>query len=92
MFSNENKKYGSCDEINISSPESSPMFLVLNENNNNIEEYKSCFEGTYDNFESKLEKGENKYEILIKFSNFGLYKITLLIKYHIKHEITWDII
>jgi hypothetical protein len=95
MFGNDNKKHRSYEEIDISSSEVSPLpplFYVFNEKNNNIEEYKDCYERKYENYESKLENGENKDDVLIKFTQFGLYKISLLIQYFIKHEITGDIL
>ena len=63
-----------------------PSFYVYDETKQCMEESKKDFEYIYNNFESRLEEGKNKYDILIKFYNYGLYTIKLNIKYFIVHE------
>ena len=63
-----------------------PSFYVYDKTKQCMEESKKDFEYIYNNFESRLEEGKNKYDILIKFYNYGLYTIKLNIKYFIVHE------
>ena len=70
---------------------SAPFFYAYDEKSNSIKEYKNYLEIRYNNLESKLEKEENKFSILIKFCEYGLYKIKLKIKYLIRHEELGDI-
>ena len=75
--------------ISFDSPETNhitPTFYYYNETKQCIEESKNIFEYIYNNFESRLNEGKNKYDILIKFANYGLYTIKLNIKYFIEHE------
>ena len=68
-----------------------PTFFYFNEEKNSIEEYKNFCEIEYDNFDSKLKAEKNKFDILIKFSEYETYKIKLNIKYTIQHEETGDV-
>ena len=65
---------------------SPPLFYYYNEEKECIEESKDIYELIYPNFESRLEEGKNKYDILIKFSNYGLFTIKLKINYFIQHQ------
>ena len=88
MFNNENERH-----MSFHKKESSfepPVFFIANEKSNIIEEFKNYYEITYDNFESILKNGKDKKDILIKLSGDELYKIKLIIKYFIKHEVTGD--
>jgi len=75
----------------ISRAISLPIIYYFNEEKNCIEEYKNFCEIKYDNFESKLKEEKNKFDILIKFSEYEIYKIKLSIKYTIQHEETGDV-
>lgn len=89
MFNNENERH-----MSFHKKESSfepPVFFIVNKKSNIIEEFKNYYEITYDNFESILKNGKDKKDILIKLSGDELYKIKLIIKYFIKHEVTGDI-
>lgn len=75
----------------INDPPIAPYFYFFDEKSNCIKEYKNNLDIEYNNLESKLEKGENKFSILIKLCEYGLYKIKLKIKYLIQHEELGDI-
>ena len=75
--------------ISFESPQTNlipPTFYYYDETKQCIDESKNVFEYIYNNFESRLTEGKNKYDILIKFANYGLYTIKLNIKYFIEHE------
>ena len=63
-----------------------PIFYYFDEEKNEIKESQKNFDYVYIDFENRLKEGKNKYDILIKFSNYGLYKIKLNIKYFVEHE------
>ena len=63
-----------------------PSFFFFDETKNCIEESKNMFEYIYNNFESRLKEGKNKYDTLIKFSNYGVFMIKLNINYYIQHN------
>ena len=63
-----------------------PTFFFFDVQSETMEESKNCFEYIYNDFESRLEEGKNKYEVLVKFLKSGLYLIKLNIKYIIKHD------
>ena len=63
-----------------------PIFYFFNEDKNYLEEYQKDFEYIYNDFESRLQGGKNKYDILIKFKKYGAYKIKLNLKYLIQHQ------
>ena len=92
MFKNSNERHLSFHkEQYVNYRSLPPLFYSADEKENCIKEYKNYLAIEYHNFESKLEKGENKYGILIKFSDYGLYKIKLKIKYLIQDEEIGDI-
>ena len=63
-----------------------PIFYYFDEEKNEIKESQKNFDYVYIDFENRLKEGKNKYDILIKFSNYGLYIIKLNIKYFVEHE------
>ena len=63
-----------------------PKFYFFNEDKNYLEEYQKDFENIYNDFEARLQEGKNKYDILIKFSKYGAYKIKLSLRYIIQHQ------
>ena len=65
---------------------SSPIFYYYDEEKECIEESNDVCELIFNNFESRLQEGKNKYDILIKFSNYGLFTIKLKINYFIQHQ------
>ena len=89
IFNNNNERRMSMKK-KISGPNSLPIFYYFNKEKNCIEEYKNFFEIEYDNFESKVKTEKNKFDILIKFSEYEIYKLKLNIKYTIQHEETGD--
>ena len=88
---NNNKERRMSMKKKISGSISLPIFYYFNEEKKCIEEYKNFFEIEYDNFESKIKAEKNKFDILIKFSEYEIYKLKLSIKYTIHHEETGDI-
>ena len=63
-----------------------PKFYYLDEEKNEIIESQKNLYLSYIDFEERLKEGKNKYDLLIKFYNFGIYKIKLNIKYFVVHE------
>ena len=85
MFKNSNERHLSFHKKqSVNCPPLPPLFYAADEKDNCIKQYKNYLAIEYHNFESKLEKGENKYGVLIKFTEYGLYKIKLKIKYFIQ--------
>ena len=90
IFNNNNERRMSMKK-KISRSISFPIFYYFNEKKNCIEENQNFCEVEYENFESKLKEEKNKFDILIKFSEYEIYKIKLNIKYTIQHEETGDV-
>ena len=63
-----------------------PEFYFYNQSTNNIDKYIDKMEIKYNNFETLLNQGINKYIILLKFLNEGSYKIKISIDYFIRHK------
>ena len=92
MFKNSNERHKSFHKKKSKlDPPKPPIFYSFDEKNNNIIKQENFFEIQYNNFESRLEEGKNKFDILIKFSEYGLFKIKLKIKYFIQHIEIGDI-
>ena len=84
LFDNSEDKNVSDNNQDIILPP--PIFYFFNEDKNYLEEYKKDFEYIYNDFETRLQEGKNNYDILIKFSKHGAYKIQLYLKYLIQHQ------
>lgn len=63
-----------------------PEFYIYNQSNNILEKYIDKMEKKYNDFETLLNNGINKYTTLIKFLQEGSYKIKLSIDYFIRHK------
>ena len=63
-----------------------PEFYIYNESNNSLKKYIDKMEIKYNNFETLLNQGKNKYEALLKFLHEGSYKIKFSIVYYIRHK------
>ena len=63
-----------------------PEFYIYNSNENKLDKYNEKMEITYNDFESLLNKGKNKYTTLIRFLGEGSYKIKFSILYFIRHK------
>lgn len=90
IFNNSNERRLSMKKKNSASI-SLPTFYYFNEDKNCLEEYKNFCEIEYNNFDSKLKAEKNKFDILIKFTEYEIYKMKLNIKYTIQHEETGDV-
>ena len=84
LFDTHEDKNKSGDNKEIILPP--PKFYFFNEEKNYLEENQKEFEFIYNDFESRLQEGKNKFDILIKFSKYGAYKIKLNLKYLIQHQ------
>jgi len=62
-----------------------PEFYLYNESENKLEKYDEKMEIYYNDFESLLNKGKNKYTTLIRFLSEGSYRIMFTIIYFIRH-------
>ena len=92
MLKNPNERHLSFHKNKfVNDPPIPHLFYAFDEKNNCIQEYKNYYETEYNNFESNLENGERKFSVLFKFSEYGLYKIKLTIKFSILHEEIGDI-
>ena len=63
-----------------------PEFYIYNNKENILNKYNEKMEILYKDFESLLNKGENKYTTLIRFLNEGSYKIKFSVIYFIRHK------
>ena len=63
-----------------------PEFYIYNSKNNNLDTYTDKMEINYNNFETLLNQGKNKYCTLLKFLHEGSYKIKFSIVYYIRHK------
>ena len=63
-----------------------PEYYIYNNVNNNLDKYIDKIKINYNNFETLLNQGKNKYSILLKFIQEGSYKIKLTIIYYIRHK------
>ena len=63
-----------------------PEFYIYNNSTNNLDKYTGKMEKNYNDFETLLNQGINKYITLIKFLQEGSYKIKLSIDYFIRHK------
>ena len=63
-----------------------PEFYIYNEANNKLDKYIDKMQIKYNNFETLLNQGKNKYEVLLKFLHEGSYKIKFSIVYYIRHK------
>ena len=64
----------------------SPEFYIYNTTNNSLDKYTNKMEIKYNNFESLLDQGRNKYSTLMKFLYEGSYRIKFSIIYYIRHK------
>ena len=63
-----------------------PEFYIYDETKNILDKKIDKMVIKYNNFETLLNQGKNKYEALIKFSHEGSYKIKFSIVYYIRHK------
>ena len=63
-----------------------PIFYYYNEENNSLDNIEKNYEKEYNDIESKLKEGKNKFGVLLKFSLTGQYEIKLNISYSIRHR------
>ena len=63
-----------------------PEFYIYNSSEDKLEKYDEKLEITYNDFESLLNKGKNKYTTLIRFLSDESYKIMFSIIYFIRHK------
>ena len=64
----------------------SPVFYYHNEENNSLNNVEKNIEKEYNDFESRIKEGKNKFGVLLKFSLTGQYEIKLNIFYSIRHR------
>ena len=76
------------DVLSVNNKFIPPSIIYFDEEKNNLEEIKdkNYFEYKYDNFESRLIDGKNKFDILFRFYKNEIYLIKLNIKYTVLHE------
>ena len=70
----------------IQVPMPSPVFYFYNEENNSLDNCEKNLEKEFNNFESRIKEGKNKFGVLLKFSLAGQYEIKLNISYSIRHR------
>ena len=70
----------------IQVPMPPPVFYYYNEENNSLDNVEKNFEKEYNDFESRIKEGKNKFGVLLKFSLTGQYEIKLNISYSIRHR------
>ena len=70
----------------IQVPMPPPVFYFYNEENNSLDNVEKNFEKEYNDFESRIKEGKNKFGVLLKFSLTGQYEIKLNISYSIRHR------
>ena len=70
----------------IQVPMPSPVFYFYNEEKNTLDSQEKNFEKEYDNVESLLKEGKNKFNVLMKFSLAGQYEMKMNISYSIRHR------
>ena len=63
-----------------------PEFYIYNKANNCLVKFTNSMEIKYNNFESLLDQGQNKYATLLKFLHEGSFKIKFSIIYYIRHK------
>ena len=64
----------------------SPVFYYHNEENNSLNNVEKNIEKEYNDFESKIKEGNNKFGVLLKFSLTGQYEKKLNISYSIRYR------
>ena len=70
----------------IQVPMPPPIFYYLNEENKSLDNIEKNYEKEYNDFESIIKSGKNKFGVLMKFSLTGQYEIKLNISYSIRHR------
>ena len=70
----------------IQVPMPPPIFYYLNEENKSLDNTEKNYEKEYNDFESIIKSGKNKFGVLMKFSLTGQYEIKLNISYSIRHR------
>ena len=64
----------------------SPEFYIYNEEKKSIDKTEKSLEKSYNDFESLLENKKNKFAILIKFLQQGIYQIKFVITFSLKRK------
>jgi hypothetical protein len=67
-------------------PMPSPIFYYYNSENNSLDSIEKNYSKEYNDFDSLLKQGKNKFGVLMKFSLTGQYEIKLNISYSIRHR------
>ena len=62
-----------------------PEFYYYNDKGNRLDKYEENMEILYNNFESLLNQGRNKYTTIIRFLSEGPYKVKFSVVYFIRH-------
>ena len=70
--------------IQVSMP--SPVFYYYDSEKNCLDNTEKNYEKEYNDFDSLLKQGKNKFGVLLKFSLTGQYEIKLNISYSIRHR------
>ena len=70
----------------IQVPMPPPVFYYYNEENNSLDNVEKNLEKEFNDFESRIKEGKNKFGVLLKFSLTGQYEIKLNISYSIRHR------
>ena len=70
----------------IQVPMPSPIFYYYNEESNSLDNAEKNLEKEFNDFETRIKEGKNKFGVLLKFSLAGQYEIKLNISYSIRHR------